>query len=108
MTKFNFEYNEYVQGFVVALASNPDIEANLQYCDHNKEFLFESDGGYVSEGFTDEMLEEAYIEAQNNKEVMRVESLFRDVFDGSKREEFEELRANNGFITVAELKKLAI
>ena len=45
---FEFEYNEYVQGFLVSCGKE---EANLQYCSLNNKMLFGSDGGYISDGF---------------------------------------------------------
>lgn len=100
-----FEYNEYVQGFVVSCGNE---EAYLQYCSLNNEMIFGSDGGYISDGFTDEMIEAAYTAASENKEVMRVESLFRDIYsDDEKRKEFDDLRARQGFIHVSQIEEIA-
>lgn len=105
MSNFIFEYNEYVQGFVVSCGKE---EAYLQFCSLNNEMIFGSDGGYISDGFTDEMLDEAYYAAEKNKEVMRVESLFRDIYsDDEKRKEFDDLRARQGFIHVYQIEEIA-
>ena len=63
-TIFTFEYDEYVQGFVVSTGNE---EAYLQFCSINNEMLFGVDGGYISNGFTDEMLDEAYNAAEKIK-----------------------------------------
>lgn len=105
MFKFEFEYNEYVQGFVVSCGNE---EANLQYCSLNNEMLFGSDGGYISDGFNDEMIEAAYEAASENKEVMRVEQMFRDIYaDDKKLEVFNELRARQGYICIHKIEEIA-
>lgn len=105
MNNYTFEYNEYVQGFVVSCGNE---EANLQYCSLNNEMLFGSDGGYISDGFTEEMIEAAYTAASENKEVMRVEQMFRDIYaDGKKLEAFNELRARQGLIYAHQIEEIA-
>ena len=102
---FTFEYNEYVQGFVVSTGNE---EAYLQFCSINNEMLFGVDGGYISDGFTDEMLDEAYNAAEKNKEVMRIEKMFRCIYaDDKKLEAFNELRANQGFIHSYQIEEIA-
>ena len=105
MSNFTFEYNEYVQGFVVSCGKE---EANLQFCSLNNEMIFGSDGGYISDGFTDEMLDEAYYAAEKNKEVVRVEQMFRDIYaDDKKLEVFNELRARQGYIYIHQIEEIA-
>ncbi len=102
---FTFEYNEYVVGFVVSCGEE---EALLQFCILNNEMLFGVDGGYISDGFTDEMLEEAYNAAQKNKEVMRVEQMFRDIYaDDKKLEVFNELEKYLGHIYIDQIEAIA-
>ena len=70
--------------------------------------LFGSDGGYISDGFTDEMLDEAYNAAEKNKEVMHIEKMFRCIYaDDEKRKEFDDLRARQGFIHVYQIEEIA-
>lgn len=105
MNNPTFEYNEYVQGFVVSCGNE---EANLQYCSLNNEMLFGSDGGYISDGFTEEMIEAAYTAASENKEVVRIEQMFRDIYaDGKKLEAFNELRAQQGYIYIHQIEEIA-
>ena len=105
MSNFTFEYNEYVQGFVVSTGNE---EAYLQFCSLNNEMIFGSDGGYISDGFTDEMIEAAYEAASENKEVMRIEQMFRDIYaDDKKLEAFNELRANQGYIHSYQIEEIA-
>jgi len=102
---FEFEYNEYVQGFVVSCGKE---EANLQYCSLNNKMLFGSDGGYISDGFTEEMVEAAYTAASENKEVMRTEQMLRDIYaDDKKLEVFNELRARQGYIHAHQIEDIA-
>ena len=104
-TNFTFEYNEYVQGFVVSCGKE---EAYLQFCSLNNEMIFGCDGGYISDGFTDEMIEVAYTAAEENKEVVRVEQMFRDIYaDDKKLEVFNELRAHQGFIHSYQIEEIA-
>jgi len=106
---FTLEYNEYVQGFVVSYGKE---EAYLQFCSLNNEMIFGSDGGYISDGFTEEMIEAAYTAAytaaSENTEVMRVEQMFRDIYaDDKKLEVFNELRARQGYIYIHQIEEIA-
>lgn len=104
MSNFTFEYNKYVQGFVVSCSKE---EAYLQFCNLNNEMLFGSDGGYISDGFTEEMLDEAYYAAEKNKEVMRIEKMFRCIYaDDKKLEVFNELRARQGYIYIHQIEEI--
>lgn len=109
MSNFTFEYNEYVQGFVVSTGNE---EAYLQFCSLNNEMIFGSDGGYISDGFTEEMIEAAYTAAytaaSENTEVMRVEQMFRCIYaDDKKLEVFNELRARQGYIYIHQIEEIA-
>lgn len=105
MSNFTFEYNEYVQGFVVSCGNE---EAYLQFCNLNNEMLFGVDGGYISDGFTEEMLDEAYNAAEKNKEVMHIEKMFRCIYaDDKKLEVFNELRARQGYIHSYQIEEIA-
>lgn len=105
MKKFNFEYNESVQGFVVSCGKE---EANMQFCPLNNEMLFDVDGGYSSDGFNDEMKEKAYNEAQNNEQVLLVEHYFQEIYsDRKSRAVFEERAARQGYMTLLDISTIA-
>lgn len=105
MSNFTFEYNEYVQGFVVSTGNE---EAYLQFCNINNEMLFGSDGGYISDGFDEEMIDAAYVAAGENEEVMRIEKMFRCIYaDDKKLEAFNELRAHQGYIHAYQIEEIA-
>ena len=106
MKNISISYNEYVQGFVVEHEES-GAEANLQFCNLNREMVFGSDGGYRSDNWSDEIEELAYAELSDCAEVQEVQRMFRDIFGSDIQDEFDEFRANKGSVEKADLEEFA-
>lgn len=106
MKNFNIKYNEYVQGFVVT-HKETGAEANLQFCNLNREMVFGSDGGYKSDNWSDEIEELAYKELAGCEDVQEVQSMFRDIFGGHIQDEFDDFRAKEGAVYIVDLMEFA-
>ena len=112
--KYEFEYNEYVVGFIVTHKED-GRQANLQFNynpaagKHEWVFMLGCEGDNTYEVFSDEEREEIEHAAHCEDNVLQTEGYLFEIFDDyDMRQVFEELAAHQGAVSQRDIYEISV